>query len=41
MIIDGDEFVEKPSETLKHVELFLNIPEFFSPENFVFTGVRL
>ena len=41
MIIDGDEFVEKPSETLKHVEQFLNIPEFFSPTNFVFTGDKL
>ena len=39
MIIDGDEFIEKPSETLRRVERFLGIPEFFSPSNFVFTGV--
>ena len=38
MIIDGDEFVKKPSEILKHVEQFLGIPEFFSPASFVFTG---
>ena len=38
MIIDGDEFIEKPSETLTRVERFLGIPEFFSPANFVFTG---
>ena len=38
MIIDGDEFVKKPSEILERVEQFLGIPEFFSPTNFVFTG---
>ena len=38
MIIDGDEFIEKPSEILTRVERFLGIPEFFSPANFVFTG---
>ena len=38
MIIDGDEFVKKPSEILKRVEQFLGIPEFFSPANFAFTG---
>ena len=38
MIIDGDDFIEKPSETLTRVERFLGIPEFFSPANFVFTG---
>ena len=38
MLIDGDEFIEKPAETLNSVEKFLNIPKFFSTSNFVFIG---
>ena len=34
MLIDGDEFIEKPAETLNSVEKFLNIPKFFSKQIF-------
>ena len=36
-IVDGDRFIENPQEELQLIEQFLNIPNFYTKESFVYS----